>query len=196
ADPAAVASSALRPARPVPAGGDLTDLAALLRRLPNRQIVVLGEPGAGKSVLALTITLHLLAELNATQHEAAADPAHTGDRPAGPVPVLLSLSGWHPHTEHLAAWAGRQLVADYPALANAVHFGPDAALRLVDSGRVLLVLDGLDEMPPALHASALDEAVAGGKPLLLTCRTQEYEAAVRSPRRWWWNSGQSRCLRP
>lgn len=32
--------------------GDLTDLVAKFRQLPKRQLVVLGEPGADKTVLA------------------------------------------------------------------------------------------------------------------------------------------------
>ncbi|GAA3690563.1 hypothetical protein GCM10022267_91240 [Lentzea roselyniae] len=45
---------------------------------------------------------------------------------------------------------------------------------------VFLVLDGLDELPEALHAEAImriDQATRG-RPLLLTCRADEYERAV------------------
>jgi hypothetical protein len=44
------------------------------------------------------------------------------------------------------------------------------------------VLDGLDETPPGLHTAAtdaIDQAIAGGRPLVVTCRTNEYENAVR-----------------
>ncbi|WP_285640475.1 BTAD domain-containing putative transcriptional regulator [Lentzea sp. NBRC 102530] len=146
--------------------GDLTDVVESLRKIPARQLVVLGEPGAGKSVLAILLTLGLLA-----------DP-----RPGEPVPVLLSLTSWNPHTEHLHAWLARRLVEEHPGLGNAGTYGRDAALRLVLEGRVMPVLDGLDETPPGLHTAAIDaidRAVAGGRPLVLTCRGDEYEAAVR-----------------
>jgi len=146
-------------------GGDLSDVVAKFRQVPARQLVVLGEPGAGKSVLAILLTLGLLA-----------------DPPAGePVPVLLPLASWDPHTEHLHAWLARKLVEEYPGLGNTAAYGKDAAMRLVLENRILPVLDGLDETPPALHTAAidaLDRAAAGGRPLVVTCRSAEYELAV------------------
>ncbi|MFC0541537.1 BTAD domain-containing putative transcriptional regulator [Kutzneria chonburiensis] len=147
--------------------GDLTDVVAKFRQVPSRQLVVLGEPGAGKSVLAILLTLGLLA-----------DPP-----PGEPVPVLLPLASWNPHHEHLDAWLARRLVEEYPGLANTATYGPDAGLRLVLEGRVIPVLDGLDETPPGLHTAAidaLDQAVGAGRPLVVTCRGAEYELAVRA----------------
>jgi DNA-binding SARP family transcriptional activator len=147
--------------------GDLTDVVAKFRQVPPRQLVVLGEPGAGKSVLAILLTLGLLA-----------DPP-----PGEPVPVLLPLASWNPHHEHLDAWLARRLVEEYPGLANTATYGPDAGLRLVLEGRVIPVLDGLDETPPGLHTAAidaLDQAVGAGRPLVVTCRGAEYELAVRA----------------
>ncbi|WP_182880888.1 BTAD domain-containing putative transcriptional regulator [Microbispora sp. H10949] len=146
--------------------GDLDDLVDAFRRLPARQLVILGEPGAGKTVLAILLTLGLLGTA----------------RPGEPTPVLVPLSSWSPRREHLHTWFARKLVEEYPGLANKAAYGPDAAARLVSTGRVLPVLDGLDETPPGLHAAAidaLDEAVAGGRPLVVTCRSTEYEKAVR-----------------
>jgi len=153
-----------RPDRLTLSGG-LGDVVAQFRQIPARQLVVLGEPGAGKSVLAILFTLGLLAE----------------PLPGEPIPVLLSLASWNPHKEHLHRWLARRLVEEYPALANRSAYGPDAATRLVLEGRVIPVLDGLDETPPALHAAAidaLDRAVAGGRPLVVTCRSTDYELAV------------------
>jgi hypothetical protein len=64
------------PGRPLRLQHDLHHVVALFRRLESRQLVVLGEPGAGKTVLALLFTLGLLD-----------DP-----RPDEPVPVLLAAS--------------------------------------------------------------------------------------------------------
>ncbi|HEX6340931.1 BTAD domain-containing putative transcriptional regulator [Umezawaea sp.] len=168
----AAAASSVLGARPgeVPErlalSGDLSDVVESLRKIPARQLVVLGEPGAGKSVLAILLTLGLLA-----------DPL-----PGEPVPVLLSPASWNPHTEHLHSWLARRLVEEYPGLGNTGTYGRDAALRLVLEGRVMPVLDGLDETPPGLHTAAIDainRAVTGDRPLVLTCRGDEYEAAVR-----------------
>jgi len=128
-------------------------------------MVVLGEPGAGKTVVAMLLILELLADR----------------QPDEPVPVLLPLASWNPRREHLHTWISGKLAEEYPGLANRAVYGPDAAARLVLDGKIIPVLDGLDEMPPALHAeviNALDQAVAGGRPVLVTCRSTEYELAV------------------
>ncbi|CAM5530975.1 NACHT domain-containing protein [Streptomyces abikoensis] len=141
-------------------------VAAVFARLPRRRLVVIGKPGAGKTVMAILLTLDLLEERQA--------------QGGGPVPVLLTLSSWDPRTEHLHTWAARRLLEEYPALANAAVFGPDAARRLVTEGLVLPVLDGLDEMPVPLHAKAIEalDGISPGAPFVLTCRSEEYEAAV------------------
>lgn len=145
--------------------GGLTDLVAKFRLLPKRQLVVLGEPGAGKTALVVLLTLSLLS-----------DP-----EPGEPIPVLLPLSSWDPRTDHLHTWLASRLTEEYPGLGNAAVYGSHAAKRLVAEGRVLPVLDGLDEMLPELQSAAIDaidRATSGGRPLVLTCRSAEYEEAV------------------
>ncbi|MFI5687631.1 NACHT domain-containing protein [Streptomyces sp. NPDC051636] len=145
--------------------GGSGDIVTAFTRLPRRRLVLLGDPGAGKTVLAILLTLGLL------------DQRCTH---GGPVPVLLSLSSWNPRTEHLHAWVTRRLIEDYPALANEDVFGPAAAARLVTGGHILPVLDGLDEMPVGLHTEAIDgiDRVPPASPVVVTCRSAEYEAAV------------------
>jgi hypothetical protein len=151
-------------------------------------LVVLGEPGAGKTVLAMLFTLGLLA-----------DP-----EPNEPIPVLLPLSSWNPQREHLHTWLANKLLDDYPGLANTASYGPRAATRLIVGGRVLPVLDGLDETPPELHAAAinaLDRAIAGGRPLMVTCRSTEYEKRSTTgepswPGQRWWRSSPLHPMTP
>jgi transcriptional regulator with XRE-family HTH domain len=169
---AAVASSALprrdpRAGEPVPPNlhGGVPDLIAVFRQLPTRQLAVLGEPGAGKTALAVLLTLGLLAS----------------PEPGEPVPVLLPLSSWDPRKEHLYTWLARKLEEEYPGLGNAAAYGPHAAQRLVADEGVMPVLDGLDETPPELQAAVIDSidlATAGGRPVVVTCRSTEYEQAV------------------
>ncbi|GHC69341.1 NACHT domain-containing protein [Streptomyces cinnamoneus] len=138
--------------------GDVTQVPEFFRSLPRRQLVVLGAPGAGKSVLALLLARELL----------------TSWQDGEPVPVLLSLSSWRPAVT-LRRWMARRLRALSPELDKRT------AQRLVDEGKVMPVLDGLDELPVALHARAVQEietAVAEGVPLLVTCRAAEYESTV------------------
>ncbi|MEV4146177.1 BTAD domain-containing putative transcriptional regulator [Amycolatopsis sp. NPDC049691] len=146
--------------------GDLDDIAETYTALPVPQLVVLGEPGSGKSVLALMLTLELLRTR----------------APGGPVPVLLSLASWDPRRDHLDRWLAARLADDHPALLNAREYGRDAPTRLVLGGHVLPVLDGLDEMPADLRVAALDaldQTMGTGRALVLTCRSAEYDQVVR-----------------
>jgi hypothetical protein len=73
-----------------PAGlaGAGNDLAEVLARVPTGRLVVLGEPGAGKTMLLVRLLLDLLARR----------------APGGPVPVLVSLAAWNPVEDDLATW--------------------------------------------------------------------------------------------
>nr|WP_246481487.1 NACHT domain-containing protein [Amycolatopsis umgeniensis] len=137
--------------------GDVDDLAALLPRLPHRQVILLGEPGAGKSVLAGRIALALCGK------RAEDDP----------VPVLLPLSSWRVGEESVRDWIKRRLRADYAS--------PDVE-RLVDADRLFALLDGVDELPPGLRIEAIRLLGASGLAMLVTTRGREYTDAVRTSR--------------
>ncbi|MFF7021963.1 NACHT domain-containing protein [Streptomyces klenkii] len=143
-------------------------------RVPTRRLVILGEPGAGKSVLLIRLLLDLI--------DRRADGA--------PVPVLFSLASWNP-SQPLMAWLAGQLRRVYPDLR---HFVPgqaasadgpgDLAQALLDAGRILPLLDGFDELPPALHPVALDalnRALPAKQPLVLTSRAAAYRSALARP---------------
>ncbi len=80
-------------------GNELVDV---LGRVPTGRLVVLGEPGAGKTMLMVRLVLDLLA------HRAA----------GGPVPVLASAASWDPSGQDLRDWLSARLMIDYPALAG------------------------------------------------------------------------------
>ena len=152
--------------RTLPLRGDVTSVASAFQDLPHGQLVVLGEPGAGKTVLAILLTLRLL-ELRREQ-------------PDDPVPVLLPIGPWNPEAEGADEFIRRRLVEEYPRLAGREGQHQLAKLAVQD-GRVLPIFDGLDELPTDLQASAveqLDRYAARGGPLVVTCRSQEYEQAV------------------
>ncbi|MDG4784834.1 NACHT domain-containing protein [Micromonospora sp. WMMD1102] len=145
--------------------GDVTAIVAAFRQLPARQLVVIGGPGAGKSALAVLLTVGLCREWI----------------PGEPVPVLLNPASWNPRRQHFDDWLADCLVEQYQFLRAQDRYGLNSAMRLVDQGRVLPVLDGLDEMPVGVHVSAvraLTDAVGPSRPLVVTCRADEYEAAV------------------
>ncbi|MFC5748427.1 NACHT domain-containing protein [Actinomadura rugatobispora] len=113
-------------------GDDLYSIGRFFGDLSPRRLLVVGEAGAGKTVLAIELVLQLL------------DPFLTpGGRPPDhhePVPVRLNAARWTLGSR-FEPWLAEQLVQDF-GLASA------DALRLVRDRRVLPVLDGLDELDP------------------------------------------------
>ncbi|WP_433789074.1 NACHT domain-containing protein [Actinoplanes sp. CA-252034] len=145
--------------------GDVTQVAAALRRLPARRLVVIGAPGAGKTSLAVLLVRELLAV-----HE-------TGEA----VPVLLSLSMWRPEEQSLDEWLVEQISGAYPRLGSEEHFGADAVRRLLASGRIIPVLDGLDEVARdqiPLAVTRLNNYLSEDRPVVVTCRAAEYQEII------------------
>jgi len=155
------------------AGQDAQISEVFTNRVPTRRLVVLGEPGAGKSVLLIRLLQDLLERRTDTT----------------PVPVLFSLASWNPR-QPLKTWMADQLRRTYsglrasaptPVTAN----GPgDLAQALLDAGHILPLLDGFDELPPGLHPAALDalnRALPARQPLVLTSRTAPYRDALTRP---------------
>ncbi|MFD5829422.1 helix-turn-helix domain-containing protein [Lentzea sp. NPDC060358] len=161
AAPAALRDSWLNIGGEVDLAGRLDQVVEVYRRVPSRRLVVLGRAGSGKTVLTTRFVLGLLA---------------AGDA-AGPVPVVFGLGSWHPGRVGLRDWLAEQLVRDHPFL-GAPGPGGTLASALVDSQRVLPVLDGFDEIAAGLHRPALTELNATTLPLLLTSRVDEYRDAV------------------
>jgi len=127
-------------------GGGLEELFGVYGGLDSGRVVILGDPGSGKSGAMIQLLLDALAHRKATRDEYA--------RATIPVPVLLTAHGWDPRTQPVAAWIAQRLVQDHWS-TNGRWLGADTAWRLVESGRVGLLLDGFDEMSEQLRAMAL-----------------------------------------
>lgn len=145
---------------PIRLDGDYGRMAGLFDgpEAPKR-LVVLGAPGAGKSMLVLNLALQLLSRRDARE----------------PVPVLLSAANWNPVLSW-EDWLAEQLTAIDRRLARAVRL-PDGGRRtlardLVARGLILPVLDGLDEMDEKLQLTALNRlagAAGAGQRLIDRC---------------------------
>ncbi|MBD3011348.1 NACHT domain-containing protein [Streptomyces sp. 5-10] len=158
------------------AGSDGEIVEVLTTRVPGRRLLILGEPGAGKTMLLVRLLLGLL----------------QSREPGSPVPVIFPLASWDPDHSELDAWLAERLATDYPGLAARAP-APAAGGRgqvtsraraLLDQRLIIPLLDGLDELPARTRAVALDavnRALPPGIPLVLTSRTAEYQAAVDPP---------------
>jgi len=150
---------------------DVNALTEKFRAMGRRRLVVLGDAGTGKTTLAVQMVRRLL-ELR---------PEH----PDEPIPVLLPMASWDMEAfPGLQDWITARLAQDYPALL-AASLGPDVPKALVDRGHILLVLDGLDELPELARSkviSKLNRDVRHSDPLIVTSRTAEFEKAVETAR--------------
>ena len=151
-------------------------LAEVLAKVPTGRLVVLGEPGAGKTMLMVQLVLDLLAR----RREAGSDP----------VPILTSVASWNPsdQDQDLRGWLASQLLTDHPALANPPPVGreePTLAAALLADGLIMPILDGLDEIPEqhrGFAISKINDALRPGQQIVVTCRSREYGKAVRPKR--------------
>jgi hypothetical protein len=151
-------------------GGTRGDLASVLeyyQSLSPQRLVVLGQAGCGKTVLALELQVRLL---------------KAGERDPGVgVAVLVSA----------ASYDNRQAWKDWLAAHLAQRYGVTTEMmrRLIRDSRILPLVDGLDEMddpadPPERAQALIDElntAMRGTEraPVLVTCRDREYQSLLR-----------------
>ncbi|MEV6487108.1 NACHT domain-containing protein [Actinoplanes sp. NPDC051633] len=133
---------------PLDLGGQLNQVVDVYRRVPSGRLVVLGDAGSGKTILAIRFVLDMLEQRHSD----------------GAVPVIVDLGGWDQTRLSVGKWIVRQLTLTYPGLP--------APATLLDSGMTLPVLDGFDEIAAGFHPAALKSLSATNMPLLLTSRPE------------------------
>ncbi|XHX81199.1 MAG: NACHT domain-containing protein [Stenomitos frigidus ULC029] len=131
------------------------------------RLLILGEPGAGKTTTMLDLAKALCdrAEQDATAF----------------IPVLLNLSSWKDPKQTMTAWLVEELKSKYGVRK-------DIGTKWLADKQLLPLLDGLDEVKPE-HQESCVQAInrwleSDDRPpsLAVCCRREEYEKVVRG--RW------------
>ena len=123
-------------------------------------LLILGAPGAGKTMLLLDLASALL-------DRAVHDAWH-------PIPVILPLSSWAEQPRPLQDWIVEELAKRYDVPYK-------LAQTWVAADQILPLLDGLDEVAAAQRSACIAAINAfrcerGFLPLVICCRAAEYDA--------------------
>jgi hypothetical protein len=131
----------------------------------EHELLILGEPGTGKSTLLLDLAKHLV-------ERAEKDQIH-------PLPVILPLSTWAVKRGSLQDWMAEQISEIYDVPRK-------VSTEWVRDALILPLLDGLDEMDEAARPAciaAINTYHRDHLAKLVVCsRTTEYKAASEHSR--------------
>lgn len=149
---------------------ELLTLDSIVERLlkaKSGRLILLGEAGSGKSTLVAELAVQFL------QARTANDP----------VPVIFNLASWQPSAS-LESWMEDRLIQTYRNLGRRKkHNGRKASLAslLVESGGLLPIFDGLDEIAKQVRSQAIpaiNAYLGRHTKSVLTSWPQEYKDAV------------------
>ncbi len=132
-------------------------------RNADRSLLILGAPGAGKTISLVELASYLLAMAGEDENQ--------------PVPVILNLSGWMESQSGIGDWAVEEMVAKYQIPRR-------IGRRWLADDRLLFLMDGLDEMPADDRADCIAALNVyrqkyGLADVAICCRQEAYETAVR-----------------
>lgn len=143
------------PNKPIPSG---TPIIEVFNEL-NNEMLILGGAGAGKTTVLLELTRTLIAQARANVEE--------------PFPVVFNLASWAVQKGLIKDW----LIQEFGRRYNT---SPKLATYWIDNTRLILLLDGLDEMAEENRTACIDAINAFRKdygliPLVVCSRTVDYK---------------------
>lgn len=125
----------------------------------GRRLLILGEPGAGKTTSLLKLAAELIAQ--AQQNQTA------------PIPVIFELSAWKNDQQPIKQWLIQQLKDNY-------SIDVKISRKWLEQNRILPLLDGLDELGLTRQKKAIEkinqylqENLA--RQIVVCCRWEEYK---------------------
>lgn len=149
-----VLQQAGQPDKPVPAERGLLDLFVA----SGRNLLILGEPGSGKTITLLQLAEKLI------------EIAREGN---APLPIILNLSSWAREQKPLADWMVEEIFVQYGVAR-------DLTRAAIAQNQFVYLLDGLDEVSGEVRDACL-EAINRFKEnhpaeMVVCSRIKEYEA--------------------
>jgi len=125
----------------------------------GEQLLILGEPGSGKTVLLLQLAERLLEEA----------------KQGNPIPVVLNLSSWAEKRESIHDWLIERLKIEYGVSKK-------LAESWIAGDSIIYLLDGFDEVAEEHREACLNELnqfITVERQLVICSRIKEYEALAK-----------------
>ncbi len=128
----------------------------------NGKLLIMGNPGAGKTTMLLALTEQLL-------RRAELDPAY-------PIPIVLNLSTWAQNRATIEQWIEDELHTKYQTPRQIAN-------TWIESDNLTLMLDGLDEVDSQYRSDCVEAINTyrekhGFVDIVMCCRTEEYQQLI------------------
>jgi energy-coupling factor transporter ATP-binding protein EcfA2 len=173
-----------RKPRELPEERGTRPLSALEAVTKHRRVVLLGDPGSGKSTFLTHLTLCLAAHSQDRHTEWLTRLPDWSQQEADIIPisiVLRDFARWLPEGQKRATL--RHLWDFFVARLEAQNlaFAAEPLHDRLEKGRAILLLDGLDEIPTQRQRTFIRDAVAAFARryakccIVVTCRTLSYQ---------------------
>ncbi|MBD2578934.1 NACHT domain-containing protein [Oscillatoria sp. FACHB-1406] len=142
----------------LPAGTSATEFFQSIGE--GRTLLILGEPGAGKTITLLKLTQNLIASAEENLSRL--------------IPVVLNLSSWGNKKQTIAEWLIEELYSKY-------QVSKSLGKKAIEQQQLLLLLDGLDEVNADLREAcvqAINQFMQehGQTEMVVTSRIADYES--------------------